>query len=351
MRSYLPMGRALLTVGALGAALFTGCTKTEAPQATEKQGVAEGAQAAEGERKAEGQTAEGAQKVEAALPEALLHKAIRLTSGETVTLAQFKGKKPVYLKFWATWCKPCMAQMPHFEQVQQRFGGEIEVISINLGVNDDLAAVQKVAEQFKLTMPMAIDQDGELAQAFRLTATPYHLVFDREMRPVHTGHEADEAVDRALEAVAQHKPAAVIDPSVFIESAADVKVDLNDGKLHGVLFTATWCDWYWKDTLTETSKRCVQAQKALNTLAKAQPEVAWLSVVNRLWTGDKELAEYQKKFEVAHALQIDQSNRLFHQQGVREIPALLLIKNGEVLAKVTDFSDTAAITAQITALE
>lgn len=45
--------------------------------------------------------------------------AIKLTTidGDTIDLSELYGKKAVYLKFWATWCIPCRAQMPHFENV------------------------------------------------------------------------------------------------------------------------------------------------------------------------------------------------------------------------------------------
>lgn len=72
------------------------------------------------------------------LSEELLNMPISLISGEVVTLKQYQGKKPVYLKFWATWCKPCRKQMPHFEQITQQYGDNLQVIAINLGINDDL---------------------------------------------------------------------------------------------------------------------------------------------------------------------------------------------------------------------
>ncbi len=39
---------------------------------------------------------------------------LKTIDGKSIDLAEFYGKKPVYLKFWATWCVPCRQQMPHF---------------------------------------------------------------------------------------------------------------------------------------------------------------------------------------------------------------------------------------------
>ena len=172
------------------------------------------------------------------LPEELLDAPIHLISGETVSLAEYKGERPVYLKFWATWCQPCRQQMPHFEHVQKEYGDEIEVIGINLGLNDDLSAVKDTIREFGLTMPMAIDDGGHLAQKFRLIGTPYHLLFDKHMNLIHRGHEADPDLDAKIELVSrsQAKNAETVDFSVLIEDEANIVINTADGKLHALFF-------------------------------------------------------------------------------------------------------------------
>lgn len=285
------------------------------------------------------------------LPEALLQEPIHLIAGQQTSLADFRGRKPVYLKFWATWCQPCRQQMPHFEHVQREYGDEIEVIAINLGINDDIQSIKEAIGEFGLTMPMAIDESGDLAQRFRLIGTPYHLVFDADMNLIHYGHEADSVLDSSLALVAQRRQTEIIDPTVLVENEADIPVELDDGRLHALLFTATWCDWYWAETRPEASRSCIQAQQVVNGLHEKYLDVRWLGVINRLWTGDKDLAEYKSKFAVQHAAQIDKSNRLFHQYGINTLPVLLLIEKGEVVGKITDFSDPAAVAAQLESLQ
>lgn len=283
------------------------------------------------------------------LSDDLLARPIHLIDGETVSLGQYQGRQPVYLKFWATWCQPCRAQMPHFEQVQQEFGQEIRVIAINLGIQDDEDSVRAAMREFGLSMAMAIDDKGDLAQAFRLLGTPYHLVFDKDMNLIHVGHQADSSLDSALALVAERGQAAILDSSVLDETAADIAVDLDDGRLHGLLFTATWCDWYWEETRPEAARSCVQAQQIVNQLATEQPDIAWQGVINRLWTGKDDLDAYRSKFDLRHAAAIDESNRLFHRFGINELPALLLIKNGKVLKKISDFADYRSVADQVEA--
>ncbi|MFV0476550.1 MAG: redoxin domain-containing protein [Parahaliea sp.] len=284
------------------------------------------------------------------LPEPLLKAPIVLLSGDITRLADYEGKQPVYFKFWATWCKPCREQMPHFEHVQQQYGERIKVIGINLGLEDDLADVQAFMRKYKLTMPTAIDQDGDLAQKFRLIGTPYHLLFDQNMNLVHRGHEADESLDNKLALLASAGGVPSLGANVLAESEDDVVIDLNDGRTHALFFTATWCDWYLADTRPEVSKACINAQNTVNTLyrthqVQAESKSTWQGLVSRLWTADQDLADYRKKYKIEHPVAIDKSNRLFHRYGISELPQLLVIKNGEVIGRTGDFENTQAIEA------
>jgi cytochrome c biogenesis protein CcmG/thiol:disulfide interchange protein DsbE len=57
-------------------------------------------------------------------------------SDRTVTLSQYKGK-PVLLNFWATWCPPCVEEMPSLVQLQQKMQGKVTVIAVSMDVDDD----------------------------------------------------------------------------------------------------------------------------------------------------------------------------------------------------------------------
>jgi cytochrome c biogenesis protein CcmG, thiol:disulfide interchange protein DsbE len=57
-------------------------------------------------------------------------------SDHTVTLSQYKGK-PVLLNFWATWCPPCVEEMPSLVQLQQKMKGKITVIAVSTDIDDD----------------------------------------------------------------------------------------------------------------------------------------------------------------------------------------------------------------------
>ncbi|HBR89170.1 MAG TPA: hypothetical protein DEA59_07860 [Microbacterium sp.] len=97
--------------------------------------------------------------------------ALELLGGGELDLSEVVGKKPVYLKFWATWCVPCREQMPHFESVQQRYGDDIAVVAVNMGLNETDDAVREFQRTHGLTMPIGFDRDGSVAKV----RIPEHL--------------------------------------------------------------------------------------------------------------------------------------------------------------------------------
>ncbi len=284
------------------------------------------------------------------ISEELLNMPISLTSGEVVTLKQYQGIKPVYLKFWATWCEPCRQQMPHFQQTTQEYGDDLAVIAINLGINDDLSAIAKIQKEFSLSMLMAIDKNGDLAKAFRLLGTPYHLLFDKQMNLVHIGHKSDTILDNKIALISNDKPLDLLADGAITETAKIITLNLDDNKPHALFFTATWCDWYLKDSRPAISQQCINAQHSINEFKGQFDNIRWQGIISRLWTGEPELASYVKKYQITFPMAIDASNSVFHHYKVKDLPTLVIVKNGEVLFKTSDLSNPKFIKEQLSQL-
>src|SRR4029079_17950943 len=86
---------------------------------------------------------------------------LRAIDGGTINIVKNYGRKPVYLKLWATYCLPCRAQMPGLEKIYESFGDRMPIVAVNAGVGDDAAKVRVFVAGTKLRMPVAID-DGSL---------------------------------------------------------------------------------------------------------------------------------------------------------------------------------------------
>ncbi len=284
------------------------------------------------------------------LPEKLLNLPITLISGKVVTLKQYQGKQPVYLKFWATWCQPCRKEMPHFEDINQQYGKKMAVIAINLAINDTLADVLNIKKEFALTMPIAMDKHGDLAQNFRLLGTPYHLLFDKQINLVHVGNEANSVLDNKIALLNQNSSLDLLAGSIIEETESPLKLTLDDGKTHALFFTATWCDWYFIDSRPNASRQCIKAQKNINKLSETYQNIAWQGIISRLWTGTNELSNYLKKYQVKYPTTIDNNNQLFHHYAIKNFPTLVIVKEGKVLFETSDFANVDKLKTQIASL-
>ncbi len=69
---------------------------------------------------------------------------IDFRSNKVVNLSMFNESKPIYIKLWATWCKPCMEQMPHFQRIQEKYGDKINIFAVNININENMKYIDDV---------------------------------------------------------------------------------------------------------------------------------------------------------------------------------------------------------------
>jgi thiol-disulfide isomerase/thioredoxin len=98
----------------------------------------------------------------------------RTLSGERFDLAASRGRT-VLVNFWATWCAPCVAEMPGLQRLRDRLAAErLEVITIDYQENP--ARIRSFLEQHQLTLPVVRDHDGSLRTAWRVNVFPSTFV-------------------------------------------------------------------------------------------------------------------------------------------------------------------------------
>jgi peroxiredoxin len=100
--------------------------------------------------------------------------------GKTVRLSDFRGKKGVFLNFWATWCAPCRLEMPTMEKAYQGYKGrglEILAVSIDAGPK---SVVKNFMQELKLTFPALLDPDMEVLRRYRTFSIPASFLIDKQ---------------------------------------------------------------------------------------------------------------------------------------------------------------------------
>jgi len=280
--------------------------------------------------------------------------AIALTTidGDTIDLATLYGARPIYLKFWATWCIPCREQMPGFAKIFETVGDRIAVIAVNAGLDDDAAAVRAFREQHGLRMPVVVD-DGRLAAALDLQVTPQHVLIGRDARIAYVGHLDGEPLDRAIQEVLARpastapvagQPVAIraaFRPGERVQGLAATTIDgaavplgpSRDGRPRGLVLFSAWCESYLKDSRPETAQACRRVREAVDELA-ARGDVDWLGIASNLWTSADDVAGYKAKTGTRIPLAFDADGTLLRAFGVHRIPTVVLLDPDGRVARV-----------------
>lgn len=268
---------------------------------------------------------------------------LQAIDGRTINIVNSYGRKPVYLKLWATYCIPCRAQMPGFENIYETFGDRMQIVAIDAGVGDDAAKVQAFVTKAKMRMPVAID-DGSLGAWLKMEATPFHVLIGRDGRIVYAGHQDGPQLNAAIrqvlagdasrsrietatvETVATLKPGDLV-PNLDLRGADDMPVRLmggGTGRPRALLFTSVWCESYLKDTEPETVEACRRVREQVDELSQTGA-IDWHGVVARLWTTPKALGSYQARMKPRVPMAVDSDGQAFRVFGVRRLPAVALI--------------------------
>ena len=99
-------------------------------------------------------------------------------AGNRVDFASFRGKL-VLLNFWATWCPPCRLEMPSMERLYGEFRDKgLEIVAVNFMESGE--QVRAFAEEQKLTYPMLLDKEAEIAGRYGVMRLPVSVLIGRE---------------------------------------------------------------------------------------------------------------------------------------------------------------------------
>ncbi|HEY3240116.1 MAG TPA: TlpA disulfide reductase family protein [Acidimicrobiia bacterium] len=93
---------------------------------------------------------------------------LEATDGTTVSSAGFAGR-PAVVHFFASWCKPCLDEVPVLDAVRRRHP---DVALVGVVVRDDPAAAGRAAREAGMDWPLLVDPDEKAAQAFQVDSAP-----------------------------------------------------------------------------------------------------------------------------------------------------------------------------------
>ena len=109
--------------------------------------------------------------------------------------------KPAVLEFWATWCEQCEVLQPKFDELQARYGDQINVVAVAVGVSQSVRRVKRHLEDHDPGYPYLFDKRGAAVRAYNATTTSIVVMLDAEGRVAYTGVGTDQDIVAAAESL------------------------------------------------------------------------------------------------------------------------------------------------------
>lgn len=98
-------------------------------------------------------------------------------TGKTQDLRTYRGRV-VIVNFWASWCPPCVHEMPSMQRLATRWRDKpFVIVAVNMG--EDPRAVRNFVRKVKVKFPVWLDRDGSALKRWKVFAFPTSFVLDR----------------------------------------------------------------------------------------------------------------------------------------------------------------------------
>ena len=101
-----------------------------------------------------------------------------INDGRIINLKDYHHRF-VLLNFWATWCVPCLKEMPDLEKAYQQMGPK-KLIVLAVGMGEDKSSIRKFTEKHGFTFPMVADTTLEIARLYGVENIPITYLINPE---------------------------------------------------------------------------------------------------------------------------------------------------------------------------
>ena len=125
---------------------------------------------------------------------------LKTLAGETASLSDYKDR-PVFLNFWASWCKPCRGEMKDIIAAYDAHKDQhLQVLAINLTDQERMKDVRQFRDDFQMPFPVLLDEQGKVRKSYALRGVPTSVFIDARgiVRLVNPGPITSETIQRGL---------------------------------------------------------------------------------------------------------------------------------------------------------
>lgn len=118
--------------------------------------------------------------------------------GNPVSLADYVGKRPILVQFWATWCPLCKAMEPEMRNAFEKYRDDVEFLVIAVAVNQTRRRVARHAAEHPVPGRLLWDGEGAAVRTFMAPSTSYVVTLDSDGKVAYTGLGDDQDLDMAI---------------------------------------------------------------------------------------------------------------------------------------------------------
>ena len=123
----------------------------------------------------------------------------KTSQGPTLRLREQQGQV-VLVNFWASWCGPCLQEMPHLNRLYERYAPAGFVL-VGINIDDDPKVGLEAAARFKIKFPIVLDTDKKVSSLYNMGGMPATIIIDKtgRVRFIHIGYKASSGVEESYE--------------------------------------------------------------------------------------------------------------------------------------------------------
>ena len=119
--------------------------------------------------------------------------------GKTHTLKDYDDKV-ILLNFWASWCPPCVEEIPSMNRMAETLGDDFAIVSVNF--QESAEHIREFMQKVQVDFPVLMDSDGRVSAEWKVFAFPSSFILDRQGRLRYSVNSAiDWEEDEVLDAV------------------------------------------------------------------------------------------------------------------------------------------------------
>jgi len=119
-------------------------------------------------------------------------------SGKNIKLSELRGDV-VMINFWASWCGPCLQEMPALEQIHQRYK-DLGFTLLGVNVEQDLREAKAYLNKVNVSFPILFDVTNQVSADYEISGMPTTYLVDRDgnLRKLYIGYQPGSSEDTYL---------------------------------------------------------------------------------------------------------------------------------------------------------